>query len=375
MALEDTRALPAGESPGIKALNEALGVFFSVLKWVMLVAILFFLFSGVFIVEQQKVGLVLRFGKIAGAPGKQVLGPGLHFALPYPIHEHVEIETGSVRRLEVKNFWYREDVQQAVRDAQGETGGKGDLVPGRDGYSLTGDVNIIHFIWIVEYKLKDPLLYFLNIARPLSKDDCEIECDVEANVSSFLEAAVTNAVLRHAGNMTVDELLGGEMQEEFKNAVKRTAQRILDDMKTGVSLQALALRIKIPLAVQDSFDNVLQSQMEKSRKENEAKGYKNKAIHDANGGAAEIMRDARGYRARIVSSAKADADYMGGLLRKYPKDTGKLDVYLRQHYIEVLDEVLSNVENKYIIHLGEKEEVWIMIGKDPRAGEPKEEIK
>ena len=75
------------------------------------------------------------------------------------------------------------------------------------------------------------------------------------------------------------------------------------------------------------------------------------------------------------TSARADKGYMESLLKKYPKDTNKLDVYLRQYYLEVLDEVLSGVQHKYIIRTGEEDQgkLWLMFGKDPQDMEPKKE--
>ena len=79
----------------------------------------------------------------------------------------------------------------------------------------------------------------------------------------------------------------------------------------------------------------------------------------------------------MIASARADKGYMESLLKKYPKNTNKLDVYLRQYYLEVLDEVLSGVQHKYIIRTGEEDQgkLWLMFGKDPQDMEPKKEEK
>ena len=109
MVIENINAPAVEESPGIKSLNEALRVFFFVIRWVMLLTVIYFLFSGVFWLKQHEAGIVLRFGKITGAPGKQVLKPGrLYWAFPYPIHEVVRIEAGQIRELKIDNYWYQE---------------------------------------------------------------------------------------------------------------------------------------------------------------------------------------------------------------------------------------------------------------------------
>ena len=373
MAIENTSAPAIKESPGIRSLNEALKVFFFVLRWVMVLTVIYFLFSGVFRLKQHEIGLVLRFGKITGAPGKQVLKPGrLYWALPYPIHEVVKIDAGQIRDLTIGNFWYKESVQTAMNEEAGAQGGEGEgLAPGRDGYSLTGDVNILHFKWTASYRMKDPLQHFLNLAESLEHTD-----NVEACVEPFIEAAVTNSVVREANRMKIDDIRK-EKQEEFKNGVARTAQTILDEMGTGVSLENLTLRINVPNAVEAAFAKVLHAEMERDGKLSNARGYRSKTIHDAEGEAAGIRGSARGYRDKIISSARADAGYIESLLKKYPKDTKKLGVYLRQYHLEVLEDVLAGVKNKYVIRSGEagQGKLWIMLGKDPKDMEPEEEEK
>lgn len=376
MAIENSNAPVVEESPGIRSLNEALKVFFIIIRWVMVLTVVYFLFSGVFWLKQHEVGIVLRFGKITGAPGKQVLKPGrLYWALPYPIHEIIKIDAGQIRELIINNFWYQETVQTAINEEEGtvqEAGGEGEgLTPGQDGYSLTGDVNVLHFVWTARYRIKDPLQYFLNLAESLEHAD-----DVEVCVEPFIEIAITNAVLRGANRMRIDEILK-EKQGELKDGVGRMAQAILDETKTGIELERLDLRIKVPNAVQAAFDKVLQAEMERDTKVSQARGYESKTIHDAEGEAAGIRGSARGYKDKVKSSAMADAGYIEGLLRRYPRDTKKLDVYLRQYYLEALEEILSAVDSKYVIRSGGagQRKLWIMLGKDPKDMEPEEEEK
>lgn len=376
MAIENTNAPAVKESPGMRSLNEALRVFFFVIRLVMVLTVIYFLFSGVFRLKQHEVGLVLRFGKITGTPGKQVLNPGrLYWAFPYPIDEVVKIDASQIRELKIYNFWYQENVQTAINEEEGkvqEAGGEGEgLTPGQGGYSLTGDINILHFVWTASYRIKDPLLYFLNLAEPLEHAD-----DVEVCVRPFVKAAVTNAVVREANRMKIDDIRR-EMQEEFKNAVARTAQSVLDETKTGVKLESLALRISVPNAAAEAFNQVLNAGNIRGGELSKARGYKSKTIRDAEGEAAEIRGKARGYKGKVIASAMADKGYIESLLKKYPKDTRKLDVYLRQYYLEVLDEVLSGVKSKYVIRSGEagQGKLWLMLGKDPKDMEPEEEEK
>jgi len=230
-------------------------------------------------------------------------------------------------------------------------------------------------MWEVRYKLKDPLKYFLNLAPPLETNhnhQASLEVDsIDNSASDFITTALTNAVLRQAGQMNIDNILKHE-QEEFKIRVEKTAQDILDKMQTGIALERLDLvRISVPGVVQESFDMVLQTEIQKSEKENQAQAYRNKEIHQAEGNKAQILGQARVYRKKVVSSAEADAGYIKNLLKRYSKDRDKLDVYLRQYYIETLDQVLSGIQSKYIISTNKSQnsKLWIMLGKDPQKNE------
>ena len=68
------------DRPGLDAahqsLADALRVSFWVLKLAMLLLVVVYLFSGVFNVREQEIAVCLRFGRIVGSPGQQVLEPG-----------------------------------------------------------------------------------------------------------------------------------------------------------------------------------------------------------------------------------------------------------------------------------------------------------
>jgi len=74
-----------------RSLSEALRISFIILKVIMIVLVVAFLASGFETVGPDEQALVLRFGKIQGVGEDRLLGPGLHWILPYPIDEIVKI--------------------------------------------------------------------------------------------------------------------------------------------------------------------------------------------------------------------------------------------------------------------------------------------
>src|SRR6185503_21263803 len=83
-----------GEDTGSQALSDALRSSFLIVKLLMVAVLVYFICSGVFIVGPQEKAIVLRFGKPVGEGERGLLGPGLHWAFPYPIDEVVRIPIG-----------------------------------------------------------------------------------------------------------------------------------------------------------------------------------------------------------------------------------------------------------------------------------------
>ena len=89
--IPDDAGQPRQADPGYDYLSGALKVSFAVLKVIMVVLVVLFLFSGVTKVGPGERAIVLWFGKISGVGEARLLGPGLKLLLPYPIHEIVRI--------------------------------------------------------------------------------------------------------------------------------------------------------------------------------------------------------------------------------------------------------------------------------------------
>src|ERR1051325_280558 len=102
--------------PGAQALSEALRSSFWIVKAVMVILVLLFLFSGVFQVKQQERAILLRLGKPVGTGEAALLKPGLHFSLPYPIDDHVKVSIAGIQNVRSTAGWY------AVTDAQRASG-------------------------------------------------------------------------------------------------------------------------------------------------------------------------------------------------------------------------------------------------------------
>src|SRR5688572_20506599 len=95
------------DDSGTRALSEALSSSFVIVKAAMVIMIVVFLGSGIFVVGPQENAIILRLGKPHGTGSKLVLGPGLHWSYPRPIDEVVRIRIKELQSVSSTIGWYQ----------------------------------------------------------------------------------------------------------------------------------------------------------------------------------------------------------------------------------------------------------------------------
>lgn len=244
--------------------------------------------SGIFIVENDEVVLVLRFGKLRGiGPAEQILGPGIHFAFPYLIDEVVHIPTGKVRQLTVSTHT-----------------GAGNKVLGpvrNQGYLLSGDNNILLMEARVKYAITDPIRFALRY------DDAQ----------GVIRGVVSGAMLSLASCKTADELLVTG-KAAFAVDIQQSAQDILDQLALGVRISNIELtHVVPPEEVAEAFENVNAAAVSRETGLQNAKAYKEKVLPEAQAEAAYYISAANTENASDIASARQRVARFEGLLEQY----------------------------------------------------------
>jgi len=277
------------------------------------IALIFWLFTGVYTVGPDEVGVVQRFGKYI-----RVVQSGLNYHMPFPIETVKTPKVTEVKRIEIG---FRTIGKNQYRTVE------------RESLMLTGDENIVDAELIVQYKIKDPLNYLFNFIGP------------ELTMREASEASLRTVVGRH----NIDEALtSGKLmiQEETKELL----QSILDKYETGIQVVAVQLQdVSPPKQVIDSFKDVASAKEDKNRMINEAEGYRNNVIPKARGEAQAMIREAEGFREARISRAEGDVAKFKAILKEYSKAK---DVTRKRLYLEAMEEILPGLE-KYIVPSGE----------------------
>jgi len=277
------------------------------------IALIFWLFTGVYTVGPDEVGVVQRFGKY-----DRTVQSGLNYHMPFPIETVKTPKVTEVKRIEVG---FRTIGKNQYRTVE------------RESLMLTGDENIVDAELIVQYKIKEPINYLFNFVGP------------ELTMREAAEASLRTVVGRH----NIDEALtSGKLmiQEETKELL----QSILDKYETGAQVVAVQLQdVSPPKQVIDAFKDVASAKEDKNRMINEAEGYRNDIIPKARGEAQAMIREAEGFRESRIARAEGDVAKFKAILKEYSKAK---DVTRERLYLEAMEEILPGLE-KYIVPNGE----------------------
>jgi len=277
--------------------------------WIILVILLvIWLASGIYIVAPDEAGVVKRFGKYI-----YTTKPGPHFHLPYPIETVIKPKVTEVKRIEI-----------GFRTIDPGPPARYRSVP-KESLMLTGDENIVDMDLIVQYKVKDPVDYLFNVYN------------IPKTVKDATEAAIREIV----GKNNIDEILTTGKYKVQQDA-KKLLQGILDKYKAGIMVVAVQLQdVHPPEQVMQAFKDVASAKEDKIKYINEAQGYRNDIIPKAKGQAEKVLNEAQGYLKSKVAEAEGDASRF---LQVYEQYKSAKDITRKRLYIETMEKVLPKAK-------------------------------
>ena len=267
------------------------------------VAVLIWLGTGFFIVQEGQQAVITQFGKY-----HSTVGAGFNWRLPYPVQRHELVVVTQIRSVDVG--------RDTIIKATGL----------RESAMLTEDENIVEIKFAVQYRLNDARAYLFE-----SKDPA----------NAVVQAAET-AVREVVGKMKMDSALAEE-RDQIAPRVRALMQTILDRYKVGVEVVGINLQqsgVRPPEQVQAAFDDVLKAGQERERAKNEAQAYANDVIPRAVGSASRLKEESDAYKARIVAQAQGDSQRFRSVLTEYQKAP---QVTRDRMYIDTMQQVYSNV--------------------------------
>ncbi len=329
------------EDSGMEALVRALRVSFNLLVAAMVCALLYFVWSSLFVVESDEVGIILRFGRIVTKDGNAVLTNRTYFSYPQPIDEKIVLPArNKSQKLSSDAFWYDLDKEgKAPRTLQ----------PGVHGYTLSGDMNIVHSKWTLYYTIDDPVSYALRFSDATQRD-------------RFLIRLLNNAVTRATAGQPIDSTWRSK-DETLRQNVRRILVGKIEQLRLGISVERLDYVPSPPRQVKQQFELVTQAEERKRQAIADARGAAQKELSEASVNAAKIVADANTAKAAKTASASADAEVFKELYAQYRKNPG---VFKRLYYEERMKRIFSGLDEKFVIDRRKQRQIRLELNPEPR---------
>jgi len=243
---------------------------------------------GIYTLDEQERGVVLRFGQVQEA----VVMPGLSWYPP--IIDKVLIHNVS-------------RVRSHPHDSE----------------MLTEDENIVKVKLTVQYVIDDVVAYALEVRDP------------EKSLHQSTESAVRHVV----GSTEMDEVLT-EGRAVMGDEIKTRIQDYMAAYGTGIAVTQVNVdETAPPDAVREAFDEVIRAREDEVRVRNEADAYANQVIPEARGEAQRYLEEAEGYRQRVVAQAVGEASRFSKLYVEYKAAP---EVTRERMYIDTMEAVMSS---------------------------------
>ena len=278
-------------------------------KYLVILALIVWLLTGIYIVDPAERGVVLRFGAF-----QESTTQGPHWHIPYPVESVYKINVEQIRSAEI-----------GFRNVQNSYSGG----VSSESLMLTKDENMVDVKLAVQYKVADAQAFLFNVFQP------------ELTLSHVVQSVIRQVV----GDNTMDHVLTTG-REQVALEVKSASQALLNEYNTGLMITAVTMQdAQPPVQLKPAFDDVVKAREDEQRYINEARAYANDIVPKARGASQRLIAEAEAYKSEVVSKSEGEAYRFTQILTEYIKAP---DVTKERLYRETLEDVLGDT-NKVIV--------------------------
>jgi membrane protease subunit HflK len=275
------------------------------------------LLSGIYRVEPDEQGVVLRFGRWV-----DTVEPGLHYHLPYPISRVMLPKVTQVNELQLGGAaeFAPGTAGNALAAGAGAVPAGGRIDPTNQ--MVTGDENIVIAEYVVFWRIKNAGDYLFRVLEPKATLQMAAESSMHAVIGHYpIQAALS------------------DKRQEIADEAKEMLQRILDRYNAGILITQVQLqRVDPPAAVIDAFNDVQRARADQERARNEAEAYANDVLPRARGEADRMNQEANAYKEQVVNVARGEIQ---SFLSVYETYRNAKDVTAWRMYLDSMDQLLK----------------------------------
>lgn len=278
------------------------GLFFSVL---VLVVVSFLIFSSVYTVQENQVGVLKTFGKAS-----RINGAGIHVKLPYPLEQVTILETGKMKTLEIGLSNNENATAQFPKEAA----------------MLTKDDSLIWINILIDWKISDPVKFISTVDDP----------------EEFIHNSTLQIVRKKVGALSFNDILVTE-RVEVEASIKRQLTTILNNYNIGVSVEDVRfLGATPPASISENFAKIDSAVQKKNATIESAKAYSANKVMVAKNNAESLVKSYSTYKEEKLDLAKAETAKFESLYTEYKINKS---VTKSRLYYEMIQEILPNVKN------------------------------
>jgi modulator of FtsH protease HflK len=262
--------------------------------------------SGIYIVQTDQQGLVTQWGRVV----EPRVFPGIHYALPWPIDRVYKLKVRELRR----------------RVVGGEIP---DTVLGRtqagNSEFFSGDQNLLNIRVVIQYSVSSPRDFLF----------------ATQDADRFVGLAVESELVRRVAHTSVDDILTTQ-KLAIQNDVLRSAQKIVDEYRTGALLSSINIEsVSPPPETAEAFRGVAGARSDAFPIVNESDGYANDLLPRARGEADQLLDQARSYADGKINRAQGDSARFSAVAAEYRKTPR---VTSRRVYLEAMELILPKLK-------------------------------
>ncbi|MES9943292.1 MAG: FtsH protease activity modulator HflK [Candidatus Thiodiazotropha sp. 6PLUC2] len=269
-------SIGGGSGPGSKSIG-----------FVVAIALLVWLASGIYIIDAPERGVILRFGAY-----HETTKPGPHWHIPFPVERVISVNVDQITS-------FRHKAQM-----------------------LTRDENIVDVEFTIQSRILDAADYLFQDRDP----------------DKTMRDATETAVREIIGKSDLDFILT-QGRGAIADRIKQGAQGLIDDYKAGLMITSVNMQpAKPPEQVKSAFDDAIKAREDKEKLENQAEAYANEVVPRARGAAARQLADASAYKDRVIAEAEGDVSRFLAVLKEYQKEP---KVTRERIYLEAVETMLG----------------------------------
>ena len=310
---------------GTAALVKTTKLMILMLRIAIAVLLIAYILSGFFYVGPSEYALVLRFGKISGTAGEEIVESGAwQWAWPKPIGEVVRIPK-KTQSLSTDYYYFNDAYMGGPENKPALTANAGPLVTGTDGYLLTKDENILHAKWGLTYDVVDPVTYYTS------------QIDANATIRRVFESTILKRIARTG----IDQALYAD-PDNLRKKVKKDTLKAFEELDIGIKVKFVNFGESTPPRTSVlAFHEVQKSEHIKQTLILEAETYRSTTLQNSNGLAKQRQAEADAYASELIASVQAESQYFNQLLEQYQD---KPDIAIRNLISITRQNVMQNAE-------------------------------